>query len=63
MKSGLNTVKRIRGKRVNNPCANCLIKEECSNIDQEMSCEEVKERVKREKQERRREEARQNNKS
>ena len=48
---------------MNNPCANCLIKEECSNIDQEMSCEEVKERVKREKQERRREEARQNNKS
>jgi len=45
-----------------NPCANCLIKEECSNIDQEMSCEEVKERVKHDR-EKRREEDGQNNKS
>jgi len=37
-----------------NPCANCPVKEECSNIDQELSCEQVKERVKREIQDRQR---------
>jgi len=45
-----------------NPCANCLIKEECSNIDQELSCEQVKERVKRDREERRKEDG-QNQKS
>lgn len=35
-----------------NPCANCPVKEECSNIDQELSCEEVKERVKHDREER-----------
>ena len=35
-----------------NPCANCPVKEECSNIDQEMSCEQVKERIKHDREER-----------
>lgn len=34
------------------PCANCPVKEERSNIDQEMSCKEVKERIKHDREER-----------
>ena len=42
-----------KGKRMSNPCANCPVKEECSNIDQEMSCEQAKERIKHDREERR----------
>ena len=43
------------GRQMNNPCANCPVKEECSNIDQEMSCEQAKERIKHDREERRKE--------
>lgn len=42
----------LRIRKMNNPCANCLVKEECSNIDQEMSCEQAKERIKHDREER-----------